>query len=346
MQAFKHFHDDWLDYSALDGPGSINRKIVHLNVNLSLDFFSSLLYDKDSLTNYKKDAVKHMIPTLGKRPALCLSGGVDSQAMVEAFYEAGYTHDVYTLRFNDNLNIHDYSHAVKFAESKNIKLNTIDLNIHHFLTRENQDYAIKYNCYSPHFNTHFKLYNLLQSMGYTSVVAGGNAPQAFTEGDKISWGGGYGRNVLSFIKYSQISGFLCQGNFLSYYPKLAWAIAVLTPISNFFQTFANIPYKEKLARDKERYKDKVEGYRRAGFNIVPQETKFTGFELVKKYYEDKSNDGWAFEKLFRYPIERMLKADTYGLPEIYLPDEYAVKLLELHRNNSLSIPSSGIAVQS
>lgn len=343
MQQFEHFYNNWLDHSPLEGPGSINRKIVYLNMNLGVDFFRNLKFDADSFKQYRLDAVRNMAKTLGNKPALCLSGGVDSQAMVQSFYEAGYDFDVYALKFNDDLNIHDYSTAVEFCRLHNIKLNHIDLNIHHFLTRENLQYAIKYNCYSPHFNVHFKLFNLLQEMGYTSTVCGGNVPLGLTDEDKIIWGGGYGRNQLAFIKYSQISGFLCQGNFLSYYPELAWAVTLVTPVSNFSHTIPGTTYKDKLARDRERYKEKVQGYKRSGFNIVPQETKFTGFELVKKYYEDKMNNGWAFEQMFRYPLERLLKADHFALPELYIDDDIKNVIDLLHDNNVVSV-SSGIGV--
>ena len=38
---------------------------------------------------------------------------------------------------------------------------------------------------------------------------------------------------------------------------------------------------------------------------MPQPQKYTGFELVKDYFEEQTGDGWAFEKQFRRPLSRM-----------------------------------------
>jgi hypothetical protein len=307
-----------------------------MNMNIGMEFFENLKFDNDSLKRYRLESAHKCAETLGDKPALCLSGGIDSQAMVQSFYDAGYDFDVFTLVFNDDLNIHDASHARLYAEKNNIKLHEIDINILTFLSRENQDYAVKYNSYSPHFNTHFKLFDILRSKGYTSVVAGGNTPcQLVDSNDRLSWGGGYGRNSLSFIKYSQISNFLCQGCYLSYYPELAWATTILTPITYHYRTLSHVTWAEVLKTEKERYKDKVIGYQRAGFDVIPQETKYTGFELVKKYYEERSGDGWYFEKNFRFPLEKLLKADMYGLPEIFIEPEIRNKLYSLYLDNML-----------
>lgn len=345
MQQFKHFYNDWLDCSKLDKETDLNKKIEYLPMNLDVYFFNNLRFDSESLKSYRIEAAKKCAETLGDKPALCLSGGADSQAMIQCFYEAGLNFDVYALVFNNDLNIHDISFAREYTKKHNIKLNEVEINIHTFLTRENQDYAIKYNCYSPHFNTHFKLYNILRERGYTSVVSGGNAPvQSLELDNRVSWGGGYGRNQLSFIKYSQISGFLCQGNFLSFYPQLAWSISILTPITHYMRPTSHITWKEKLSRDEERYRDKITGYRSVGLDVIPQQTKYTGFELVKKYYEDMTGDGWTFEKRFRYPLERMLKADRYGLPEIYLPEEIRKTIEHLNCDHTISASATGVAV--
>ena len=55
----------------------------------------------------------------------------------------------------------------------------------------------------------------------------------------------------------------------------------------------------------EKYAVKVAGYRKMGIDIMPQDTKYTGFELVKDYFEEQTGDGWTFEKRFRYPLSRM-----------------------------------------
>ena len=64
-------------------------------------------------------------------------------------------------------------------------------------------------------------------------------------------------------------------------------------------------FKNEEAAVAEKYEAKLIGYRRIGFDLVPQPQKYTGFELVKDYFEEQTGDGWAFEKRFRYPLTRM-----------------------------------------
>lgn len=318
-----------------------NQKIEYLNMNLNVDFFNSLSFD--NINQYRYDAAKYCSETLGDKPALCMSGGADSQAMVQCFYEAGYNFDVYTLSFKNSLNMHDVISARRYCAEKGIRLYELDFDILGFLTRENYDYAHKYQCSSPHFNTHFKMFDILKSMGYTSVVCGGNVPTQNTESDgHTAWGAGYNRNVMSFIKYSKISGFLAQGNFLSYYPKLAWATAILTPRTECPRSTYHTPWEQELRNSKMRYDDKVLGYQRAGFDILPQDTKYTGFELVKKYYEDRTGDGWYFEKMFRHPLEKSINRFNYGHPELYLSVDLRSKIDSLYNQHIVSSVLSGV----
>ena len=53
-----------------------------------------------------------------------------------------------------------------------------------------------------------------------------------------------------------------------------------------------------------KYEQKIIGYKRIGFDIMRQETKYTGFEKVKDLFEEKTGDGWAFERQFREPLGR------------------------------------------
>jgi hypothetical protein len=92
-----------------------------------------------------------------------------------------------------------------------------------------------------------------------------------------------------------------------------------------------------------RYLNKIEGYKRAGFNVIPQERKFTGFELVKKELEKKYNDGWMFEKMFRMPLRQHVQ--EAGL--FYDFDDDVLKLittLNVEKSSPNFFPSSGISV--
>jgi hypothetical protein len=297
---FEYYYNNWLDIIPY------TKDEANLTTNLTVDFFRSLKFDSDTLKTYRKNAVNRLLPMLGDKPALCFSGGIDSQATWQCFNDAGVDIDVYVLVFKDDLNVQDVSSAIKFAEYKKIKINFIEIDILNFLSRENTDYSQKYKSLSPHFNTHYKLCDILRSKGYTGFVHGGGTPILTAHIE--AWASNFSRNFLNYITYSEVTGILCQGNFLGFDPYLTWAITLLTP------TFTNENYNKNAVYKKEhdlfeyqRYLDKIKGYRASGFDIIPQERKYTGFELVKQKLESVYGDGWAFEKFYRYPLKRYAK---------------------------------------
>lgn len=300
MSQFKFFHDNWLDVSELL---SNKTGTIHFSVNLDESFIDS--FNLSDLKSYRIQAARETYNNFGPKLALCISGGVDSQCMTQCFLEAGIQADVFALKFKDDLNKQDIDHAIKYCDKVNVNLNIIEFDVLQFLSRHNYDYGIKYQSASPHFNVHYKLFDMLREQGYDGVVAGGNT---FLYSDVMKdFFPNYTRNALNFINYSNISGFKCQGNFLGYHPKLAWAISILTPpVYDYVGHKFLLPQKERIYWEHLRYLQKIKGYRRAGFNIIPQSQKYTGFELVKKYLENKTGDGWTFEKLYRHPLEKIL----------------------------------------
>jgi len=324
LSQFNFFHNDWLEYDdfLLNNKGSIP-------VNIDVNFINNIQLDKLSLKNYRIAAAKLLSIHLGNKIALCLSGGIDSQAMVQCFVEANIPFDLYTLVFNKNLNEHDIVTAREFAEKLNIKINYLDLNIIQFLAQENYNYGVRYKSASPHFNTHYKMFNLIREKGYSGIVAGGFIP--LRSGNQ--WGINYNYNVMNFIHYCTVENFYAHGNFLSFYPQLSWAIALLTP--NDYDHDANTSIStEKSFYDEgisKRYDDKIKGYLKAGFDIIPQVKKFTGFEEVKNYYENITGDGWTFEKRFRFPLNTLFGYKTKPKFDLNID---TVNLLNLINDNN------------
>jgi hypothetical protein len=281
-----------------------NEYEILLPVNLTIDFFENLKLDKKSINDYKIEAAINCSKTLGSDIAIALSGGIDSQAAVLAFKEANIDFTPYVLVFNNMLNVQDVDHARKFCKYIGLPLQEINIDIIKFLGRENFELGLKYESASPHFNVHYKLFDYVQSIGHSGVVCGGQIPiRNMTE-----WGINFRRNNFNFINYSTISGFRCQGSFLSYDPKLCWAMAL-----NYKDVdLSNLKSNSLDGDDYDRalkigYAAKVNAYVRSGFNILPQKRKYTGFELVKLHYTSKNKDGWSFEKQFRMPLANTLK---------------------------------------
>jgi hypothetical protein len=321
---FKSFYNDWLDIS-----GMVNATGIDHKINLDIDFFNSLKFDSESLKSYRIEAANICNEMLGNKPALCLSGGVDSQAMVLSWKEAGLKFDTYILKFKNDLNPQDANHAIHFCKLYSIPYYILDFDVITFLSRNNYDLGLKYKSGSPQFNVHYKLVEMLRDRGHTGVCFGGLTPtKNFNE-----WGKNFDKNAFHFVTIQDVFSIPVQGSFLSFYPKLCWAITLLTPSFNEVHELENSrTAKEFLDLTSKRYPLKVEGYQKAGFDVIPQETKYTGFELVKKYFENITGDGWTFEKRFRHPLSKLFNTDFHTY-KFQLTNEQESILNSIYLNN-------------
>lgn len=329
---FKPFYNDWLDCSELF---DYSKKPI-LQVDLPQDFFKNLKFDKDSIRSYRMNAARRTAESLGDNPALCLSGGIDSQCMLQAWQEADLKFEAYTLVFDDHLNWQDVSHAREFCKWRKIKLNEIPFNVVSFLTRENFDYGLKYKCASPHFNVHYKMFELLRDMGYTGVCCGGG----YLMKNNSVWGENLTANQMNFINFSSISTYPAQGSFLSFDPELTWVLSLLANALNIDYQFKN-PYKHVDQNDidsmnKIRYESKVMAYKRAGFDIIEQDKKYTGFEYVKEYFAKRSGDGWEFERRFRHPLEKLILVSQHT-PNVSLNQQHLQDIESILKTTDLAI---------
>ena len=132
------FYKNWVDVSNIwvDNPAEI---IVH-PCNLDVDFFTQLSFDPTSLRKYRTEAVEKCLEVLGNNPAVCLSGGIDSQAMVQCFVEAKADFKLYSCKFSKDYNLHDLEFARMFAKHHKLNLIEIELDVINFLTKENYDF--------------------------------------------------------------------------------------------------------------------------------------------------------------------------------------------------------------
>jgi len=74
-----------------------------------------------------------------------LSGGIDSEVVVRTFNHLGIKQNVYTFRFEDNINVLDVQNAISTCKDLNIKLNIVDFNLKKFF--ENDAEQLYKTCY-------------------------------------------------------------------------------------------------------------------------------------------------------------------------------------------------------
>lgn len=243
--------------------------------------------DQLSLEEACKLAISSLPKTIGERPAICFSGGIDSQTVIDTFLIAGVTPNVVVFKFIDDFNEPDVSLAIKFCESRNIVPHIIEFDVIRFLNNRLLEFATKYKISSPQFAVHLYLSGELQKLGYTSAIFGGNNLFRLQDG---SW---YipEKEELDWCYYSEQINFPILGNFW----LQDWRLSLKATL--FMEGFTP---KDKIVN----YQAKVNGYRKMGYDIIPQDQKYNGFESVKKYYEEMTGDGWAFELQFRIPLKK------------------------------------------
>lgn len=230
---------------------------------------------------------------------LCLSGGVDSEAMALAFLAAEVPFKAAIMRFNNELNWFDIKHAVSFCENKNIEYRFFDLDILKFYDQKfHLAYCYKFRCVSPQIATHLELIKKIPGF----PVFSWNPLQPMIHNN---WRGLLTPRDL-FFSYHRVLNYYRKpgvGFFFMYTPELVFSFLRLPEIQKFFF--------DESAKDedyKSAYDIKCSLYENGGFKIIRKENKWTGFEKVKEYYcsKHKANVGEsAYEEMLRKPLERI-----------------------------------------
>lgn len=297
--------DDWISVSFTDTD-------MVWDVNITEEMLE--IANSATLEENCKLAVMNLPSSVGSRPAVCLSGGIDSQTVVDTFLYAGVTPGVVIFNFLDDHNIHDVSHAIKFCESRNITPRLIDLDVIRFLNNQLYDFATKYKISSPQFAVHLYMAGKLKDLGYTSAIFGGNNLTQYT--DK-SW---YTptKEETDWCNYSREINFPIIGSFW----LQDWRLSLMATLYTPYVSITDVSH---------RYQSKIFSYRTMGYDVIPQEQKYNGFENVKKYYEEMTGDGWTFENEFRYPIKKF--AGTYINRPIRVTPEISSRINIMKQKN-------------
>ena len=198
------------------------------------------------------------------------------------------------------------------------------------------DYAEKYQCSSPQFACHNWFFEQLASQGYTGLVAGGASWSP--SGNSWQWTNTSARH--SWLTFSRVNNFPVQGNFLASTWQMALALGCCytNPGHEPRQFFSADTFGEySRIKIEERYGDKLEAFKRFGFDIEPQASKVTGFERIKEYFIQASGDYWIFEKRFRWPYEKQWP-NLEGW--LVLEDLFNQQLLDLNRQYISSCTSA------
>lgn len=239
-------------------------------------------------------AVRSIVRNYPAPYTLMLSGGVDSQAMLYAWLKSGETFRTLTFRYQ-GMNDHDIITLQEFIELNDldVSLQYMDFDVMSFLNTDYPNYATKYECSSPQICTHMKCSEMIHSG--TVIFSGNFVMSPRNSGPMLSYA------ILGMKRYAERSGRSIVPFFFLHTPQLAYSF---------------IPYEMTDALSG--YEMKVEMYRLAGFPVIQQGDKYTGFERVKELcdgvkipittrlkYASKPSSR-PFDLLYRYPYEQKI----------------------------------------
>lgn len=252
------------------------------------------------LLDYSIKAVKKIYETYNDTIQVCLSGGIDSHAVLHAVSLSNIPAETTTFYYIRNcilFNEHEVKRAEKIANNYGIKQNKIKIDPISFY--ENGDFIKWYNkvdCSSPQLSLHMECMNKMEGIpiisGQPPVLYDNQGVKEYIEKFK-RWG--YSVKVIGEDKYyfslapdsqdpSYYRFFKCRGN----------------GVHNFF-FYSNDQIKaavESYDNSKWSYYKKWSVYSKNHFPVKIDDKKRTGFEEIKLYFLDK------FDETYRKPWVR------------------------------------------
>ncbi len=279
---------------------------------------------------------------MGQNVVLCLSGGIDSSAMLSAFMASGFPFKTIIMRFNNNLNDFDIKQMIQFCSKKNISCEIFDLDVLDFFeSGKYLEYGKIYQCQSPQMATH--LYLLDQIKG--CPVLSWQAPEFFYHLDP--------ENKKKPAVCLGLPGHL-HSVFLRYFVqnKKSGVPFFFLYTTELLAAFYHLPLMQKLIWFSRKgadvhysYELKCITYRHSGFPVKPKKMKYTGFEKVRDHYDllDKKSYGQAFNDRYRKPLEKLNplpKSQYQVVPENVLSNPYQMQKLNEKYGKELAKPDS------
>ncbi|MFZ3229761.1 MAG: hypothetical protein WA160_06125 [Pseudobdellovibrio sp.] len=257
--------------------------------------------------------IKNVNPN--EKIVLCLSGGIDSECMAISFLKAKVSFEVVFLRFKDSLNYFDIRSNIDFCINNSIKYTFLDLDILHFLeSGQFLEISKQYGCQSPQLAAHLWMLDQIDGL----PILAGNPIAPIWKNDHWFYIGLPGELHSVYFKYFMINDRPGIPWFFLYSPEQIASFFNLNCIHDFIT-------KKKKSEIDYTYGYKYKSYQEGGFEVIPRENKFTGFELIQKYYDQlaKTENNYEFNRLFRKPLEEM-----FPFPDVYLqliPENYFPK---------------------
>jgi hypothetical protein len=262
----------------------------------TLDFSDAVISTDENIVDIAVNTVNSIAKQHPPPYNLMVSGGVDSQAMIYAWYKSGVPFKIISFKYTDGngkiFNEHDLENLDIFTKRFNLNVDYREINIIDFLENDLVSLATDIKCTSPQICAHAKIASMVNE---GTVIFSGNALYKSATM--------YNYTVFGIQRYAQIQKNIIPFFFL-YDKFIAGAFLDMSKNKNM-----------------EKYNNKCDLYLRGGFPIIPQPDKYNGFEIIKEYYDSQRDritpddrlrfinkpSKRVFDVLFRYRLIKSIK---------------------------------------
>lgn len=296
-----------------------------MDYSLSENFFVKFEpLTRDPLSPFEEAvmAAKSISESLGPELTLCLSGGLDSEAMALAFIAAKVPFDVTTLRFANDLNAQDTDRAIEFCQMHGLRQRFINLDVVSFFERnEFRPYLDPYFCPSAEVATQLWFAEQIKR----PFVWGGEAFRLFIKGQEPVLQAISELESVMF-RMIKIKNLDAVPNFHFFSPELAWSFLKksLDYKSHFFESDHSADF----------YLEKLAYYRACGFALAENQNrkvKLHGFEGLKNYFDEHfrlTNSNTSYNEQYRLPINQLYPMQNRTYIHIPASDVFAGNILK------------------
>lgn len=221
---------------------------------------------------------------LGRKPIIGLSGGLDSEVVVEAFIEAGVDFEILTFRFKNNLNSHELRFVHAFCQRHKLKPKYLDIDIHEWAySEECKNLFNESQAASMNLLPHMKLMNHIWfELRGLPVLGNGDL---YLENISGSWKYVELEYMLSWFRHAVNNGILGGIGFFQHTPEV-----VLSMLHE--------PKIKRLGRDLDAYATKAYktsrfvkyGIYRQHWPALLMRPKFGGQEMVEDLFKTRTDE--------------------------------------------------------
>jgi len=176
-------------------------------------------YSKSSYANELHRTAKLVNQDLGNDLVLFLSGGTDSEIVLRNFVHNGFKPRCIVLKFENNYNITEVKEAHEIAQALDVKLETVDFNVHEFFySGEAIEFGEQIQCTQL---TYLMIYNSILKLGTPAVMGGEALLTRYVNQTDSYWYYTFRENEdASAIRFSNKFNIPLVNEWFSYTPEL------------------------------------------------------------------------------------------------------------------------------